>query len=70
MGKSLRKSNAAPHCGVFSGLTEESAMKASDLDGRDAHLLAPSVPPSGGWLRVVGVALAIVLICAIWTFWA
>jgi len=45
-------------------------MKASDLDGEDVHLLAPSVPPSGGWLRVVGVALAVVLICAIWTFWS
>ena len=51
-------------------VAEESAMKASDLDGQDVHLFAHSVPPSGGWLRVVGVALAVVLICAIWTFWA
>jgi hypothetical protein len=45
-------------------------MKASDMDKQDGHLLAPSVPASGGWLRVVGIALAILLICAIWTFWA
>ena len=45
-------------------------MKASNMDKQDVHLLPPSVPASGGWLRVAGVALAIVLICAIWTFWA
>jgi len=45
-------------------------MKASDMDDQDVHLLTPSVPASGGWMRVIGAALAIVLICAIWTFWA
>ena len=45
-------------------------MKASDMNRQDVHLLAPSVPASGGWLRVIGIALAILLICTIWTFWA
>jgi hypothetical protein len=45
-------------------------MKASDMNKQDVHLLAPSVPASGGWLRVIGIALAILLICTIWTVWA
>jgi hypothetical protein len=42
-------------------------MKAPDI-GRERGSL-PETPPDREWLRVVGVAIAVVLICAIWTFW-
>jgi hypothetical protein len=44
-------------------------MKASDVDKEEMDLDASSPPSSAGWLRIVGAAVAIVLICAIWTFW-
>jgi hypothetical protein len=43
-------------------------MKATDL-GRKRDSL-PETPLDREWLRVAGAAIAIVLICAIWTFWA
>lgn len=43
------------------------AMKASDLDKEPPH---PQMPTARDWLRVVGAAVAIVLICVLWTFWA
>jgi hypothetical protein len=42
-------------------------MKASDLDKEPSH---PAMPTAREWLRVVGAAVAIVLICVLWTFWA
>jgi hypothetical protein len=42
-------------------------MKASDLDKEASH---PEMPTAREWLRVIGAALAIVAICALWTFWA
>ncbi len=41
-------------------------MKASDLDKEPPH---PEMPTTREWLRVVGAAVAIVLICVLWTFW-
>jgi hypothetical protein len=40
-------------------------MKASDLDRKD-----PGTPGAGHWLRVTGAAIGLVVICAVWTFWA
>ena len=42
-------------------------MKASDLDKKPPPAEMPSTRE---WLGVVGAALAIVAICALWTFWA
>jgi hypothetical protein len=42
-------------------------MKASDLDKEPA---SAGMPTAREWLRVIGAALAIVAICALWTFWA
>jgi hypothetical protein len=42
-------------------------MKASDID-EDASL--PQRPTAHDWLRVVGAAIAIILVCVLWTFWA
>jgi hypothetical protein len=42
-------------------------MKGSDLDKEPPH---PEMPTAREWLRVVGAAAAIVLLCALWTFWA
>ena len=42
-------------------------MKASDLDTEPPHA---EMPTTREWLRVVGAAVAIVLICALWTVWA
>ena len=41
-------------------------MKASDLDKEPPHA---EMPTTREWLRVVGAAVAIVLICALWTIW-
>jgi hypothetical protein len=43
-------------------------MKATDLDREGASL--PEMPSHQEWLCVVGTGVAIILICAIWTFWA
>jgi hypothetical protein len=43
-------------------------MKAADLDTEGSS--RPETPSDRKWLRVAGAAVAIVLICAIWTFWA
>lgn len=43
-------------------------MKASDMDRQSAP--HRENPTAREWLRVAGAAVAIVLICAIWTFWA
>lgn len=40
-------------------------MKASDLDREPSE-----TPTARQWLRVVGAAVALVAICALWTFWA
>jgi hypothetical protein len=64
----MQKSNAAGHRRVASGLIDESAMKASDFDRQEASL--PETPSDREWLRVVGAGVALVLVCAIWTFWA
>jgi hypothetical protein len=42
-------------------------MKASDLDKEPAPA---EIPSAREWLRVVGAAIAIVLICVLWTFWS
>ena len=42
-------------------------MKASDLDKEPS---SAEMPTAREWLRVVGAAVAIVLICVVWTFWA
>ena len=41
-------------------------MKASDLDKEDTHPVGSS---SREWLRVVGAAVVILLICFMWTLW-
>lgn len=41
-------------------------MKATDLDEERPP---SAMPAAREWLRVVGAAIAIVLICALWTFW-
>lgn len=43
-------------------------MKASDIDKDSTR--STYVPAAREWLAVVGAALAIVLLCALWTFWA
>ena len=43
-------------------------MKVSDLDKEPPPL--PQMPTTREWLRVAGTGIAIVLICALWTFWA
>ena len=62
------KSNAPPRPYVPYRQTGESPMKATDLDREGASL--PEMPSHQEWLRVVGTGVAIILICAIWTFWA
>ena len=42
-------------------------MKASDLEKQPPPA---GMPTAREWLRVVGAALAIVAISALWTFWA
>jgi len=42
-------------------------MKVSGLDKEPA---LPQMPTSREWLRAVGAAVAVVLICVLWTFWA
>ena len=42
-------------------------MRASNLDKERSH---PEMPTIREWLRVAGAAVAIVLICVLWTFWA
>ncbi len=41
-------------------------MKANDLDKEPTPA---EIPSAREWLRVVGAAVAIVLICVLWTFW-
>ena len=41
-------------------------MKASDLDKEPS---SAGMPTAREWLRVVGAAVALVAICALWTFW-
>ena len=42
-------------------------MKASDLDKEPP---SAETPTAREWLRVVGAAVALIAICALWTFWA
>ncbi len=42
-------------------------MKASDFDKEPPRA---EMPTGREWLLVVGAAVAIVVICAVWTFWA
>ena len=42
-------------------------MQASDLDKEPP---SAEMPTTREWLRVIGAALAIVAISALWTFWA
>ncbi len=42
-------------------------MEASNLDNEPPP---PPMPTVRDWLRVVAAALAIVMICILWTFWA
>jgi hypothetical protein len=42
-------------------------MKASDFDKEPSYA---RMPTTREWLRVVGAAVALVAICALWTFWA
>ena len=42
-------------------------MKASDLDKESS---SAGMPTAREWLRVVVAAVALVAICALWTFWA
>jgi len=44
-------------------------MKVSDMDKDDAPSSVPEMPTAGAWLGIVGGAIAIVLICAVWTLW-
>lgn len=39
-------------------------MKASDKEPEPALM-----PTAHNWLRIMGAAVTIVLICAVWTFW-
>ena len=41
-------------------------MKASDLDKEPS----PAMSSAREWLRVVAAAVALIAICALWTFWA
>jgi hypothetical protein len=43
-------------------------MKASNMDNDGAP--TTEAPAARVWLGVVGAAVAIVLLCALWTFWA
>ncbi len=42
-------------------------MRASDIHDEQRGLARP--PAKGDWLRIVGIAVAIVLVCAVWAFW-
>ena len=42
-------------------------MKAADLDKEPSPA---EMPTAREWLRVAGAAVALVAICALWTFWA
>jgi hypothetical protein len=69
MVKGFRQGNAAPFPGVATVTVSSSrgfAMKASDLDKQPSH---SEMPTAREWLRVVGAAVAIVVICVLWTFW-
>jgi hypothetical protein len=44
-------------------------MKVSDMDKDDTSFHAPEIPTAGTWLGIVGGAIAIVLVCAVWTLW-
>ena len=61
--------NAGPFPGVATVTVSSSrgfAMKASDLDKEPPS----AMPTAREWLRVVGAAVALIAICALWTFWA
>jgi hypothetical protein len=45
-------------------------MKVSDMDKQEEPLPLPAMPSTGTWLRVVGAAIALLLICFAWTVWA
>ena len=59
----MQTSNAAPYPGVPFRLTEEFAMKATDLD-RQGTRHAGRNATDREWLRVVGVGVGLVLVCA------
>jgi hypothetical protein len=63
------KSNAAPGAYVPCRQTEGSSMKATDMDTNDTSRDRPERPVDLEWLGAVGAGVAIVLICAVWTFW-
>jgi hypothetical protein len=44
-------------------------MKVSDMDKDEASFGVPETPTAGAWLGIVGGAIAIVLVCAVWTLW-
>jgi hypothetical protein len=44
-------------------------MKVSDMDKDDTSLRAPEIPTAGTWLGIVGGAITIVLVRAVWTLW-
>ena len=41
----------------------------SDMDKDDTSFRAPEIPTAGTWLGIVGGAITIVLVCAVWTLW-
>jgi len=44
-------------------------MKVSDMDKDEAPFGVPETPTAGTWLGIVGGAIPIVLVCAVWTLW-
>jgi hypothetical protein len=46
-------------------------MKVSDMDmdKDEAPFSVPETPTAGAWLGIVGGAIVIVLVCAVWTLW-
>jgi hypothetical protein len=44
-------------------------MKVSDMDKDEAPFSVPETLMAGAWLGIVGGAIALVLVCAIWTLW-
>jgi hypothetical protein len=44
-------------------------MKASDLDEEPLAAAPAAIPTTKDWLKLMGVGVAIVGVCVLWTFW-
>src|SRR5205814_7466944 len=64
-----RREQRRPPPGVHFRQNRGRRLKASDIDNEDTYLAVSSAAAGGGWLRIVGLDVAIVVRGAVSTFW-